>query len=243
MKQKGKIYIGTSGWHYKHWLGTFYPEGVKEKTQLSYYTTQFKTVELNNSFYRLPTPETFSGWAAAVPNDFLFVVKASRFFTHMKKLNLTPAELKPFFNAVDRLGKKLGPVLFQLPPFWKVNSQRFEHFLSILPKGYKYTFEFRNDTWYTEEIYDLLRKYKCAFCWYHLAGHISPQEVTANFVYIRLHGPGEKYQGSYTTAALKSWATVCKELSNEGKTVYVYFDNDQAGYAAFNALKLAELVK
>lgn len=242
MKKKGKIYIGTSGWKYKHWDNVFYPTNIKGTTQLDYYSSIFSTVELNNSFYRQPKAENFLNWKMAVPKDFLFAVKANRFFTHLKKLKVSRLDIESFLTASDHLDKNLGPILFQLPPKWNLNIERFETFLAMLPKNYEYVFEFRNQSWYTSEIYGLLEKYNCAFCIYELDGHLSPLKITANFVYVRLHGPGGKYQGSYTTAELKKWAKFCRDASNEGKQVYFYFDNDQSGYAAFNAKEMIELV-
>lgn len=242
MAKKGKIYIGTSGWHYKHWKGTFYPEGTKDAQQMEYYLQHFNTVEINNSFYKLPSSTTFDKWKGAVPDDFIFAIKGSRFITHMKKLKVQRENIEKFFNGTDRLEEKAGPILFQLPPGWKINAERLKDFLAQLPSDYRYTFEFRNDTWYDEKIYDLLKKNNCAFCIYELAGHKSPMEVTADFVYIRLHGPGDKYQGSYDHAILQSWADRCRGWQNEGKDVFVYFDNDQEGYAAFNAKTLKEMV-
>jgi uncharacterized protein YecE (DUF72 family) len=242
MKRKGIIRIGTSGWSYPHWRGTFYPEGLKQKAELAFYMEHFNTVELNNSFYRLPTTATFANWAAAAPPDFIYAVKASRFFTHMKKLNLHEDQLHPFFNAIAHLGDHLGPVLLQLPPHWKRNAGRLQEFLNLLPKGYRYAFEFRNPDWYHQEVYELLRTHQCACCWYHLAGHLAPKIRTTDFVYIRLHGPGAKYQGSYHGNALRAWAHQCRELSDQGRDVYVYFDNDEAGYAPANARKLHSLL-
>jgi len=236
-----KIYIGTSGWHYKHWLGSFYPPEIKTAGQLGYYIQNFKTVEINNSFYRLPTKETFINWKNAVPADFTFVVKASRYITHMKKLKDPAQSIANFMDNVIALGEKLGPILFQLPPGWKINTERLKEFLRKLPKGQRYVFEFRNDSWYHDDIYELLEKYNCAFCIYELDGHLTPLKVTADFVYIRLHGPGHKYQGSYSEQALAEWAEKCKEW-NKGKDVFVFFDNDENGYAAFNAKRLIELV-
>jgi uncharacterized protein YecE (DUF72 family) len=240
--KKRKIYVGTSGWHYKHWKGTFYPEDTKEAQQFGYYIQNFDTVEINNSFYRLPEAKTFEEWRKSSPKDFVFVVKASRFITHMKKLNVDAGSIRLFFSRVARLKEKLGVVLFQLPPKWNVNTERLVNFLSRLPKGIRCAFEFRNFTWYTQEVYDLLAKYNCAFCIYELEYHVTPLEVTADFVYVRLHGPGKKYQGNYTTAQLRKWAKRSTEWRKNKKDVYVYFDNDQAGYAAFNALKLRELL-
>ena len=237
----GKLYTGTSGWHYKHWIGTYYPANTKEKDQLSLYIRDFNTVELNNSFYNLPSAKTFKNWAAATPGNFVFAVKGSRYISHMKKLKVLKADINRFLRRVDKLGDKVGPILFQLPPKWKLNVERFEKFLSRLDNHHRYVFEFRNQTWYDDKVYDLLLQYNCAFCIYELAGHRSPEMVTADFVYIRLHGPGAKYQGSYSTPQLKKWAKKCKRWQAEGKDVYIYFDNDQAGYAAFNALKLQSM--
>lgn len=240
--KKGKIYTGTSGWHYKHWKGTFYPPDIREAEQFSYYCQHFSTVEINNSFYNLPAAKTFEGWRNMTPADFIFSVKASRYITHMKKLKTAADSIRTFFSRAAKLREKLGPVLFQLPPGWNINKERFADFLHHLPAKHRYTFEFRNHSWYHEDIYELLRQYNCAFCIYELEHHLSPLEVTADFVYVRLHGPGNKYQGSYSVPALKKWAKQCLQWQKSGKDVYVYFDNDQAGYAAFNALRLTELV-
>jgi uncharacterized protein YecE (DUF72 family) len=243
MRRKGKIHIGTSGWHYKHWIGTFYPEGTHEADQLDYYLRFFQTVEINNSFYKLPSIPKFAAWKKAVPANFIFVVKASRFITHMKKLNLDKDGIRKFFTHTSKLRPKLGAILFQLPPQWKINIGRLYEFLKILPKEYRYCFEFRHPSWYHDAVYELLGKFNCAFCIYELAGHKSPMEVPADFVYVRLHGPGaNKYQGSYSKTILRGWAKRCLKWKDEGKDVFVYFDNDQAGYAAFNAITLSEFV-
>ncbi|QEC52436.1 uncharacterized protein YecE (DUF72 family) [Anseongella ginsenosidimutans] len=239
--KKGRIHIGTSGWHYKHWIGPFYPEGTRNNEQLEFYLKHFKTVELNNPFYRLPSPGTFENWAKSVPAGFLFSIKGNRYVTHMKKLKVAANDLDYFFEGVGQLGKKAGPVLYQLPPRWKVNVERLKGFLDILPTDQRYTFEFRDHSWYREDIYELLRQHNCAFCIYELAGHQSPEEVSADFVYVRLHGPGGKYQGKYTQGTLKKWAKKCLHWQKNGKDVLVYFDNDQAGYAPANARELAEM--
>jgi uncharacterized protein YecE (DUF72 family) len=241
--KKGKIYVGTSGWHYRHWIGTFYPSSTRPKEQFDLYKKVFSTVEISNSFYRLPSPETFKTWREQSPRDFLFIVKASRYITHQKKLNEPKETIKRFFNNVKFLKEKLGPILFQLPPSWKVNVERFRAFLASLPPRFQYVFEFRNSTWYTEEIFELLKEYNCAFCIYELAGHQSPTVITADFVYVRLHGPGEKYQGSYRRTQLMNWAKQCKRWQSGGLDVFVFFDNDQKGYAAFNAKTLKEMIR
>jgi uncharacterized protein YecE (DUF72 family) len=237
-----KIYIGTSGWSYKHWIGTFYPAGIKDAEQFGYYLKAFNTVELNNPFYHLPSKETFSKWRKKTPADFIFAVKASRYITHMKKLTDGKETTAEFFKNAKWLKEKLGPVLFQLPPGWKINTERLADFLKHLPKKYRYVFEFRNATWYDEKVYELLRKYNCAFCIYELEHHLSPVEITSDFVYIRLHGPEGKYAGSYSEEALKKWAAQCNQWKKQKKDVFIYFDNDQLGYAAFNAITLKKIL-
>lgn len=239
----GKVYVGTSGWHYKHWLGNWYPEGTRASDQFAYYKKHFKTVEINNSFYRLPTMKTFSAWREAAPRGFLYSVKASRYITHMRKLKEPKQSMKAFMTNVAVLKEKLGPILFQLPPSWNVNTERLAEFLQALPTKHRYAFEFRNASWYTDEVYAMLNEHDCAFCIYELAGHLAPPEITASFVYVRLHGPGEKYQGSYSDQALRNWAKKCRECTGAGKDVFVYFDNDQAGYAAINAQRLREILE
>ena len=236
------IHIGTSGWSYKHWRNTFYPSELKVKDQFSYYTKKFNTVEINNTFYGVPSDETFLNWKNSVPEDFVFVIKANRFITHMKKLRDPSQSLQSFMLKLEYLGTKLGAVLFQLPPYLNVNLQVLEDFLAELPEENRFVMEFRNASWYLPEVYALLKKYNVAFCIYELAGHISPVEITADFVYLRLHGPGEnKYQGSYSDQTLTEWAEQCK-IWLETKDVFVYFDNDEQGYAAFNALQLRKLL-
>jgi len=240
--KKGKIYIGTSGWHYKHWTGTFYPGNTKEKEQFDLYAKSFKTVEINNSFYQLPTIKTFNEWRKKSPSDFVFSVKANRYITHNKKLIRDDNAVKKFLRHAEKLEDKLGPILFQLPGRWKINVERLETFISVLPKQHLYTFEFRNETWRNDEVYEALKKYNCAFCIYELDRFISPLIVTADFVYVRLHGPKGKYQGSYTDAALKKWKNHCLQWQKNSKDVYIYFDNDEKGYAAFNAQKLLKMI-
>src|SRR5262249_35637906 len=151
--------------------------------------------------------------------------------------------LANFIPLIERFGGKLGPVLFQLPPQCQVNIKRLAALLALLPANHRYAFEFRNPTWHMEEIHDLLRRFNAASCFYELAGYSSPHELTADFVYIRLHGPGGKYQGSYTAEQLEHWASQIREWAERMKAIYVYFDNDQAGYAANNALELRRILE
>jgi uncharacterized protein YecE (DUF72 family) len=237
-----EIRIGASGWHYKHWVGRVYPARWPASKMLAWYQEHFDTVEINNSFYRLPTESALEQWRSSTPANFCFSVKGSRYLTHMKKLKDPDAGLEKFFSRVDLLKNKLGPILFQLPPNFDVNMQRLEEFLDALPRHHRYSFEFRNETWNNAEVFRLLRKRNVAYCAFHLAGYQSPVEITADITYVRLHGPGGKYQGSYDDKALGSWARRIKEWRRELKAIYVYFDNDDSGYAAQNALRLRELV-
>lgn len=237
------IRIGTSGYHYKHWVGPFYPPRTPASKMLEYYIRHFDTLELNNSFYRLPTVGAFEGWRDATPDDFVFAVKASRFITHNKKLKDPENALNNLLPRAEHLGRKLGPVLFQLPPRWKVNPERLENLLEVLPREHRYTFEFRETSWMNPEINRILQCFNAAFCIYELAGYQSPFDVTADFAYVRLHGPAAgKYQGSYSNAQLKAWAQRIDAWARHLKSVYVYFDNDQGGYAAKNALTLKKMV-
>jgi uncharacterized protein YecE (DUF72 family) len=235
-------YIGTSGWHYKHWVGTFYPPKTPASKMLAYYYERFDTVELNNTFYRLPKLGALETWRESTPANFHFAAKGSRFITHMKKLKDPEPALARYFEAIDVLEPKLGPILFQLPPHWTVDEERFAYFLKALPRHHRYAFEFRDGSWDKPVIYELLAQYAAAYCIFDLAGYQSPLHVSADLVYIRLHGPGGKYQGSYSDEALKVWADRVRHWQSENRNVYIYFDNDQAGYAAFNALRLREFL-
>ena len=237
-----EIRIGTSGYHYKHWRGPFYPTKISAKEMLSFYAEYFDTVELNNSFYRLPKESAIDEWQISTPVNFVFAVKASRYLTHNKKLKDPEAALHNFLPRMARLGSKIGPILLQLPPRWPVNYDRLEAFLELLPRSFRYVFEFRDATWITPDIDDLLRRFGAAFCIYELAGYRSPLTVTADFAYVRLHGPGPgKYQNSYDDSCLRRWARRVESWAKTLAAVYIYFDNDQSGFAAQNALTLKEM--
>lgn len=237
------IHIGTSGWHYQHWKGPFYKDDEKNENFLEIYCQKFKTAEINNTFYRLPSKKTFEHWAEIVPNDFIFSIKASRYITHMKKLKDPKEPLKNFYKGIEPLGDKAGPILFQLPPSWKINPDRLEDFLNHLSKDYRHTFEFRNETWFDEKIYDTLQKHESSFCIYDLKRNTSPRETTSDLVYIRLHGPAENpYQGEYQKKGLAKWSKSISEWKGQDKEIYCYFDNDQNGYAPKDALRLLEMV-
>ncbi|MDT8452557.1 MAG: DUF72 domain-containing protein [Gammaproteobacteria bacterium] len=232
------ILIGTSGWSYDQWRCNFYPEDLAQKNRLEYYIKHFSTVEINSSFYHLPAKKTLHNWYETVPENFIFTTKASRYITHMKKLKDSKESLTTFFDHISVLSDKLGPILFQLPPRWHFNAERLSDFLNMLSADYRYAFEFRDHSWHNTEAYDLLSKNNAAFCIYELEGFLSPKIITTNFVYVRLHGPNDAYQGSYDAPTLSGWAGAFSTWSSQGREIYCYFDNDEAGYAAQNALQL-----
>jgi uncharacterized protein YecE (DUF72 family) len=238
----GSIHIGTSGWHYDHWRGPFYPNDLGPEGFLQFYASRFHTVEINNSFYQLPTEPALSAWRATVPPGFVFAIKGSRFITHMKKLKDPERSLAPFLERVALLEASLGPILFQLPPRWHFNADRLAAFLTALPGARRYTLELRDLSWINDRTLNLLAWHNVAFCIYELDGYLSPKETTADFVYIRLHGPGGPYQGCYGAQTLSGWAGAISAWSRQSRDVYCYFDNDEAGFAAQNALELQEML-
>lgn len=240
---EAKIRIGTSGWSYRHWRGPFYPPDVPQREWLARYARRFRTVEINTSFYRLPREETLAAWKDAVPGDFLFAAKASRFVTHRKKLKDPADTVPPFLDRMEMLAEKMGPILFQLPPGWGFDPGRLESFLAALRAGRRYAFELRDPAWMNERAFDILARHGAAFCIYELGGRLSPKEVTADFVYVRLHGPGGPYRGSYGVGTLAGWAGAFSSWAAGGRDVFCYFDNDEKGYAAENAHRLDEMIR
>jgi len=176
-----EIRVGTSGYHYKHWVGPFYPPKTPPVRMLEFYLQHFDTLELNNTFYKLPTPSAMESWRDATPRGFIFAVKASRFITHNKKLKDPEHAINNLLPRAEILGRKLGPVLFQLPPKWRVNTSRLQELLEILPRSHRYAFEFREISWMVPEVNRILRKYNAAFCIYELGGYHSPLDITADF--------------------------------------------------------------
>jgi uncharacterized protein YecE (DUF72 family) len=242
MGNSGEIHVGTSGWHYEHWKGPFYPEHLPNRDFLSHYTRHFQTVEINNSFYQLPEKETLLQWRETAPSDFTFAVKANRYITHMKKLRDPKEPVSNLMEQIDLLEDKLGPILFQLPPNWKVDPDRLQCFLETLPGGYRYAFELRDPSWLEPTVYELLSVHNVALCIYDFKGRLSPKKVTADFVYVRLHGPVDAYQGKYDTQTLAGWAGAFSYWTQQITDIYCYFDNDQVGYAVENALELQDMI-
>lgn len=239
----GTIVIGTSGWHYPHWRGRFYPPDLPREEWLAFYAGQLPGVEINNSFYRLPEPATIDRWRERTPPGFVFAVKAPRTITHLRKLRNCADTLGLFLGRLERFGRKLGPVLFQLPPRWHCNPARLEAFLGLLPLGFRYAFEFRDPSWHTDPIHALLREHGAASCIFDLEGQTSPLKTTTDFVYLRLHGPApQPYSGSYADPALGTWSARVKRWTRrEGRDVFLFFDNDERAHAVRNALRAVSL--
>ena len=238
MNPGGRARIGCSGWQYKHWRGTFYPADVPQSRWLEHYASIFDTVEINNSFYRLPERETFTAWARRAPMPFEFAVKASRFLTHMKKLKDPEEPIERLFSRIRGLGRRLGPVLYQLPPGWKVDVDRFRHFLNALPRGARHVVEFREPTWYCDEIGALMERHRVAMCLHDMPGSATGRQRVGPFVYVRFHGATGKYGGSYGEDRLRGWAEWLDAQRAAGCDVYAYFNNDVGGHAPRNALTL-----
>ncbi len=235
------VRIGTSGWIYKHWRGIFYPETLPQREWFQFYSKTFATVEVNNSFYRLPSEAAFDAWREQAPKGFVYAVKASRYLTHMRKLSNPEDPLQRFFERADHLRETLGPVLYQLPPHWRANFERFEYFLSVLPKGYTHVVEFREQSWMVEDIFNLLERYGVSHCIHDMHPLEVPVRVTAPPVYVRFHG-NIHHGGDYELDTLKTWAKRIENWRDQGLDVYAYFNNDVGGFAIKNARELKELL-
>jgi uncharacterized protein YecE (DUF72 family) len=237
-----RILIGTSGWHYDSWRGPFFPKGLPLKSQLQFYASQFPTAELNGVFYRTPTPEAVKSWRDQTGRDFVFAWKASKFITHWKRLSENSVNsLELLEERLSFLGSKVGPILFQLPPNFKADAGRLDNFFQMLPNGRRYSFEFRDSSWYTPQILKMLADQNISLCLSDHHDAPAPWKRTADFVYIRGHGPGGRYKGHYPTKTLTEWATRIRSWNKRGKDVFVYFDNDQKSAAPADALKLRQM--
>ncbi|MCK1636553.1 DUF72 domain-containing protein [Bradyrhizobium sp. 157] len=238
-----RVLIGTSGWHYDSWRGPFFPKGLPLKEQLKFYAGQFPTTELNGVFYRTPTPEAVKGWRAQTGSDFVFAWKASKFITHWKRLSENSVNsLELLESRLSLLGRKAGPVLFQLPPNFQANADRLASFFKLLSKKRRYSFEFRHPSWYEPRITRLLREQNISLCISDHHDAPAPWKRTADFVYVRGHGPGGRYKDHYSGAALADWARRIRSWKRQGCDVFVYFDNDQKSAAPADARRLIELM-
>ncbi len=237
--------IGTSGWNYRHWAdGVFYPTGLKSGSWLAYFVKHFQTVEINNTFYRLPTETAFENWRRQAPQDFTFSVKASRFLTHIKRLKEPEEPLNLFLSRSMVLKNHLGPVLFQLPPKFNLNLPRLEQFLLSIDRqsangNFRSVFEFRDPSWLVPEVFELLRAHNCALCLADWRDMPIAGPLTAHFVYVRRHY-GNGVGGNYTKTALRRDAAQIRGWLQQGLDVYFYFNNDREGFAIQNALFLQE---
>jgi uncharacterized protein YecE (DUF72 family) len=233
-----RYYIGTSGWHYDDWRGRFYPEKLPKAQWLEFYARTFSTLELNNTFYRLPKETVFNKWHGSSPDDFIFSVKVSRFITHIKRLQDCNEALDNFMSRVALLKEKLGPLLYQLPPGLHRDDDILTNFLANLPRELKHAIEFRHESWLTEGVFDILRRYHSGFCVFDLPALTSPLAATADFAYIRFHGSDSLYSSSYSDKEMADWAEKIAKLADNLESVYIYFNNDIAGYALQNALTI-----
>jgi uncharacterized protein YecE (DUF72 family) len=239
----GNVNIGTSGWSYKSWDKEFYPSDLPKNRQFEFYATQFPTVEINATFYRLPTLKMVRGWRDKAPEGFVFAVKGSRFITHMKRLANLNGALQKYFNRIHSLEERTGVVLWQLPPNFKIDLERLEKFLRRLPKTYRHAVEFRHPSWMEKGVFDMLGR--------HRAAHVSVSSlrmpvnltVTCDVVYIRFHGLSDGAAHDYTRQELKPWARHISEQVAAGNTVYAYFNNDANVRAPKNAKMLIEMVR
>ncbi|HEX5475473.1 MAG TPA: DUF72 domain-containing protein [Vicinamibacterales bacterium] len=239
----GRVRVGCSGWDYRHWRGNFYPDDLPKARWFQHYASVFDTVELNNSFYRLPERATCAAWARRAPARFLFAVKASRFLTHMKKLKDPEEPLARLFASVRGLGRHLGPVLYQLPPGWGLDLDRLRHFLDALPREVRHVLEFRNPAWYRPDVLALLEGHAVALCLHDMPGSATERYRVGPFVYVRFHGATSKYGGAYDDERLRGWSEWLNAQRREGADVYGYFNNDVGGHAPRDALRLRRLME
>ncbi|WP_423603944.1 DUF72 domain-containing protein [Sphingomonas sp. MS122] len=234
------IRIGCSGWNYRHWRGTFYPEKLAVKRWFGFYAGQFDTVEINNSFYRLPKAETFAAWRDQAPPGFCYAVKANRYITQAKKLNDCAEPLERMITPVQHLAPALGPILYQLPPSLGLNLERLEQFLALLPADFTHAFEFRHKSWYVDATAELLDRFGAGFVIHDFLGLPSPHWVTGKLAYLRFHGASGKYWGRYAEAALLDWAAW---MARQDRPVWAYFNNDTDAAAIHDALTLKAMVR
>jgi uncharacterized protein YecE (DUF72 family) len=236
-------HIGCSGWNYKHWRGRFYPEEAPPKRWFEFYAMDFDTVEINNTFYQLPTSHTFKAWRTQAPDGFIYAVKANRYLTHLKRLKDSKAPLKRFLDRARLLGVHLGPILYQLPPRWRLNMERFESFLDLLPEDLLHVFEFRDQSWMVDKVFQLLEERGFSFCAHDMPGLDVPRLVTGPLAYVRFHGALEKYRDGYPEPTLRSWGKWMEKQLRDGKDLYVYFNNDAEAHAPHDALRLKQKIK
>jgi len=227
------IWFGTSGFSYKEWRPMFYPEGLPDKQFLQHYAGRLNSVEIDYTFYRMPSVKTIEAWAAATPENFKFTLKASQQITHRQRLKVPSEALEYFMNVVPGLGQRLGIVLFQLPPFFKCDRQKLETFLSVLPRGVPAAFEFRNESWFTDDVYGLLKQHNVGLCIHDADEYTTPMQLTAAFTYVRLR------RSVYTAESRKQWQDRLLQWSRDGIEVFAYIKHEDNPQAPLIALEFA----
>jgi uncharacterized protein YecE (DUF72 family) len=240
---RAPIRVGTSGWEYPHWIRSFYPRDLARDRRLEFYSDRFDTVEVNNSFYRLPDAEVFARWAGRVPERFAFAVKASRYLTHVRRLREPEEPLQRLWSRTGRLGNHLGPMLYQLPPRWRPNHDRLAAFLACVPQGRSQAIEIRDRRWYGAQLTGILTDAGVALCIHDMPESSPDPERIGPFVYARFHGAGERYGGAYSTQRLTAWAGHMAAWSQQGWPVWAYFNNDIGGHAIRDAERLRLLLQ
>ena len=241
-KPRGRAYVGCSGWQYKDWRGVVYPQKLAQRLWFQHYTTLFDTVEINNTFYRLPPPTTVEGWEAQAPDGFTYAVKLGQFGSHRMKLKDAQSWLPNHLDRAERLKDHLGPTLVQLPPRWKRNVERLEEFFAAAPQHLRWAVELREASWLHDDVFDLLRRNNAALCIHDLLPE-HPWVRTADWTYVRFHVPDAlnvKYWGLYGPERLAPAAARMAEWLDEGSDVYAYFNNDWHGHAVEDGQWLAE---
>lgn len=241
-KKRAHCRIGTSGWVYPHWQGVFYPPDLQQSFWYHHYAKHFGTVEINYSFYRLPSEESFKRWREQAPSGFRYAVKANRYLTHFKRLKDVTEPLEQFLSRVRLLGEKLGPILWQLPPNWRPNLERLEAFAYLLPDDMIHVFEFRDPRWFVLPVREILERFGLTFCIFDMPDVCCPTWVTASTVYLRFHGSGLVYGGQYGGEGLRLWVDHIQRWLSEGHCIYAYFNNDAFGYAVEDARVLKNLL-
>jgi uncharacterized protein YecE (DUF72 family) len=240
-----RYWIGTSGWNYRHWRERFYPKGLAPRDWLGFYAEHFSTVEINYSHYRQPSAANWKTWRDGTPYGFRFAVKAHRYLTHLRRLKDPESSLKDVLNRATKLGEKLGPILYQLPPQFKSTPDtrdRLQAFLDLLPGNRMHAVEFRDKSWFGEDTLEALRNRGVAFCSFDRRNLTPPLVATAAFAYVRFHGSDDEPGGNYSEKDLAGWARRLEKLAREVDDLFVYFNNDAFGYAPANAAMIAGML-
>jgi uncharacterized protein YecE (DUF72 family) len=237
------IRIGCSGWSYPHWRGCFYPVDLPERAWFAHYARLFDTVEINNSFYQLPSARTVAHWCTQAPAGFIYALKANRYITHMKKLKEPQAALRQFLKRAGGLAEHLGPLLYQLPPNWRCDLGRLRSFLALLPAAFTHVFEFRDPTWLRDEVLASLDEFGASLCVHDMAGIEVPRLAVGRVAYVRFHGTLPAYAGGYPQITLRWWARWLREQARGGRPAFVYFNNDAGGRAVVDAQTLLRALR